>query len=62
MDFKPVENVARKDIAHVEAAGIQNGKDLSAQKRSWKSYFWDTWDKSPAVRPHQDPFVFAKLI
>ena len=44
------ENVARKNVEHTAPAGVVNGVDVSAQKQSWKSYLWDTWDKSPEVR------------
>ncbi len=48
MSLKPLnENVSRVDVEHVQAFGIENGKDVSAYKRTWRSYFWDTWDKSP---------------
>jgi ACS family pantothenate transporter-like MFS transporter len=31
-------------------AGIQNGVDVSTKNRTWRSYLWDTWDKSPEER------------
>lgn len=43
------ENVPRLDIDHVKPLGIENGVDVSAQNRTWRSYLWDTWDKSPEV-------------
>ncbi|KAF2807568.1 MFS general substrate transporter [Mytilinidion resinicola] len=44
------ENVARKNIAHVSPAGIEGNVDVSTKNQSWKSYFWDSWDKSPEER------------
>ncbi|CAK7216287.1 hypothetical protein SBRCBS47491_002773 [Sporothrix bragantina] len=44
------ENVERRDIDHVAARGIENGKDVSAVQRTWKSWFWDSWDKGPEER------------
>ncbi|KAF2815362.1 MFS general substrate transporter [Mytilinidion resinicola] len=44
------ENVPRLDIDHVKPIGIENGVDVSAKNRSWRSYLWDTWDKSPEER------------
>jgi ACS family pantothenate transporter-like MFS transporter len=49
--FAPLdENVARKDVAHISPAGVEGNIDVSAKNQSWKSYFWDSWDKSPEVR------------
>lgn len=52
MDFSPLEqNVKRKDVdGRLEAAGVSGERDVSTEKRSWKSYLWDSWDKSPEVR------------
>lgn len=53
MSLSPLEeNVKRKDVdGRLEAAGISGDqKDISTVNRSWKSYFWDSWDKSPEVR------------
>jgi len=47
---KLAENVPRADITHPKPTTIQNGIDVSANVRSWKSYLWDTFDKSPAER------------
>ncbi|TVY36707.1 Pantothenate transporter [Lachnellula occidentalis] len=47
---KLVENVPRAEITHPKPTTIQNGIDVSANNRSWKSYLWDTFDKSPAER------------
>ena len=48
---KPIaENVQRRSVDHVTAAGVEDGKDVSSEKRSWKNYFWDSFDKSPEVR------------
>lgn len=48
--LKPLdENVARRDIEHAKALGVENGKDVSTEKRTWKNYVWDSWDKSPEV-------------
>ncbi|EXJ78914.1 hypothetical protein A1O3_08414 [Capronia epimyces CBS 606.96] len=44
------ENVARRNIEHAKARGVENGKDVSTEKRTWKNYFWDSWDKSPEER------------
>ncbi|CAK7202128.1 hypothetical protein SEUCBS139899_004848 [Sporothrix eucalyptigena] len=44
------ENVERRDIDHVAARGIENGKDVSAFRRTWRSWFWDSWDKGPEER------------
>ena len=43
------ENVPRLHIEHAAPVFIDNGRDLSAKKAPWQSYFWDTWDKSPEV-------------
>ncbi|KAF7551917.1 hypothetical protein G7Z17_g4680 [Cylindrodendrum hubeiense] len=34
----------------VKPAGVENGIDVSTQNRTWRSYLWDTWDKSPEER------------
>lgn len=47
---KVVENVPRAEIDHPKPTTIQNGIDVSANVRSWKSYLWDTFDKSPAEK------------
>lgn len=36
--------------AEVNPAGVANGVDVSTKNRTWRSYLWDTWDKSPAER------------
>jgi ACS family pantothenate transporter-like MFS transporter len=36
VDFKPT--------------GIANGVDMSTENRTWRSYIWDTWGKSPEER------------
>lgn len=41
------DNVERKAIGHAKPAGVENGVDVSVRTRTWRSYFWDTWDKSP---------------
>ena len=43
------ENVARREVEHGQATGIENSKDVSAYKGSWRRFFWDTWDKPPEV-------------
>jgi len=43
------ENVKRKDIEHVVPSGVLGNNDVSTEGRSWKYYFWDSWDKSPEV-------------
>jgi ACS family pantothenate transporter-like MFS transporter len=51
MATKLQENVARKDVeGRVAASAVENGQDVSTIKRSWKSYFWDSWDKTPEER------------
>jgi len=34
----------------VKPAGVADGVDVSTQNRTWRSYLWDTWDKSPEER------------
>lgn|SRR5688572_33127789 len=51
MSSLPKANVQRKDVeGRLKAGGVENGHDVSTEKRSWKSYFWDSWDKSPEER------------
>jgi len=35
---------------NVKPAGVADGVDVSTQNRTWRSYLWDTWDKSPEER------------
>jgi len=37
-------------VASYKPAGIENGIDVSTKNRTWRSYLWDTWDKSPEER------------
>ncbi|KAI1621761.1 major facilitator superfamily domain-containing protein [Exophiala viscosa] len=51
MSIKRIEeNVPRAHIEHPAPIGVENDVDVSTEKRSWRSYLWDTWDKSPEVR------------
>ncbi len=43
------DNVERINVEHVKPVGIENGIDVSVKNRTWRNYFWDTWDKSPEV-------------
>lgn len=44
------DNVERLPVEHSAPTAIIDGVDVSAAKRSWTSYLWDTWDKTPEVR------------
>lgn len=43
------ENVEVRQIPHAALSEIEDDVDVSVKKATWKSYFWDTWDKPPAV-------------
>lgn len=44
------ERVDPKDIDHAKPSALVGELDLSAEKGSWKRYFWDSFDRSPEVR------------
>ncbi|OBT60938.1 hypothetical protein VE03_09275 [Pseudogymnoascus sp. 23342-1-I1] len=44
------DNVERINIAHAKPVGVEDGVDVSVKNRTWRSYLWDTWDKSPEER------------
>ncbi|EXJ89611.1 hypothetical protein A1O3_02678 [Capronia epimyces CBS 606.96] len=44
------ENVPRAQIDHVAPSGVVAGQDVSTKNRTWKSYLWDTWDKTAEER------------
>lgn len=54
------QNVEARDVIHAQAAGVEGGKDVSTINRTWKSYFWDSWDKSHDVR-HYLPKPMSQL-
>ena len=43
------ERVDPKDIDHAKPSALVGDVDLSAEKGSWKRYFWDSFDRSPEV-------------
>lgn len=40
------ENVQRQDIEHTVSTDIEGLGYMSAKKRSWKYYLWDSFNKS----------------
>lgn len=45
------DRVDPKDIDHAKPSALNGDADLSAETGTWKRYIWDSFDRSPEVRP-----------